>query len=282
MYYIGMTFRKILVVIIQTPNSDRYIPLSDDFYEDSRFELVFSPATMLYSNDEILNKNISRYNSYFNFFVGRDLSPGEVGCADSHNAARFLISQNSFGGIILEDDARLIDKNTLVPQIIDFLSRHQDEEAVLSLTRFRNSSSKSPHQLGPTLQVFRLIGQPDLAVAYALTKKAADALVRANTPIKWVSDWPMSTCKFFTVFPEIFLHGDQDTKSIILDDTPDFRKSIKSSIKLKLLFVFPLFNHSYPKVSFKTYFNEVFLRRLTWRFDRVLMFLRNIRFREIV
>ena len=106
---------KLLVVVIRTPKSDRYLPIESLFKDDQRFKLEYIEASMTPSYSEVSNRNIAYSTEIFEYFQGRKLTPAEIGCADSHNRARALIKSHTGGGVILEDDARIIN-------IVSFLS----------------------------------------------------------------------------------------------------------------------------------------------------------------
>jgi GR25 family glycosyltransferase involved in LPS biosynthesis len=281
LYSTSMSFPKLLVVVIQTPGSDRYIPINVSLGMDPRFNLVYLPATMLSSNHEISLSNVPFNRNYFRHFQGRDLTPQEVGCAHSHNAAREIISQSPLGGIILEDDARIVNLDLLFAHSFDFLSHHQAEASILSLTGYRNLTFACAELSASPRRILRLNGQPDLAVAYALTMKAAKKLVCSNTPIKWVSDWPLSNSNYFAITPRVVTHGDQNTKSIILNGKSDYRFGVSPKYRRKLFSIHFILKNFYPNSNFALYLKEVFLRRITWNLDLMVFHLKGIKHKDL-
>ena len=255
---------KISVVVIQTPNSDRHIPLTNLLVHDSRFYLIPLKATMLNSIDQLQFDSIPYNQAYFQFYENRKMSFREIGCAKSHNDARILISKIYQGGVILEDDARIVNMDDFYNQSRQFLDSHKNSLAVLSLTGFRGLSKKLvKSQKSHTLP---LRGQPDLAVGYALTSLAASNLVEANSPITSVSDWPTSSCEFHTTLEPPILHGDASTISVI-DMNGNLRNGPSTLFKIKSLLFISYLKKAHLDINFKDYYERVFLRRLYWSID---------------
>ena len=211
----------------------------------------------------------------FEFLENREMSPPEIGCAYSHNIAREYISKSLIGGVILEDDARIANLESFKDVIDRFLLSQRGKPSVLNLTglNFRNQdSTKFVEHL--SLSYFRILGQPSLAVGYALTAEAARVLREANTPIASVSDWPTSICKFYIPITPLVLHGDGDTVRTIEAPNNSFRSGISKRHKLNLISpktILIFINRGY---GVKRYFKEVFCNRISWRIDNVSLKMR--------
>ena len=142
---------------------------------------------------------------------GRSMTIQELGCARAHFLARIEISKSEIGGIIFEDDARFIEPELILSVATDFLNKHRGEATVLNLCE----SSLSPFQANHSRKSVRLFGHSPLAVAYALTPKAAMALNKASESFDWVSDWPNSKVKHYVCMPALVAHGDDESGSEI-------------------------------------------------------------------
>jgi GR25 family glycosyltransferase involved in LPS biosynthesis len=265
--------RIIDVIVLRTPQSDRFRPIQKVFEKDDRFRITLLDSTM--ANDYLsLNRiGVDFEQNFFNFFEGRNMTPREIACAHTHNLGRQLISNNINGGVILEDDARIIDINEFYKQVEYFLDKFKDSNSILNLTGFRNIKNRNRSDV----DLFKLMGYPDLAVAYALTKSAATNLLFSNTPISMVADWPIVKSKYYVPYNPFVQHGDKNTSSVILGDADDYRLGAnKLTILSYLLFI------KYPKAKklevSSYYFKRVFLKRIFWHFDFLLLKFSNIRF----
>ena len=266
---------KLLVVVIRTPKSDRYLPIESLFKDDQRFKLEYIEASMTPSYSEVSNRSIAYSTEIFEYFQGRKLTPEEIGCADSHNRARDLIKSYASGGVILEDDARIINIDSFFIIATDFLSSQNLKSSILNLTGFRNiglvtSRNRSTNNNRYT----KLWGCPDLAVSYALTQRAAGELLRSNTPIIGVSDWPHSKCYYFVPLIPLVRHGDKGTQSIIDPAKNNFRASNSFVRKISdLLFIKYIFNRQH-NINLSQYTRSIYWDRITWHIDSVRIKLR--------
>jgi hypothetical protein len=200
------------VVIITTPQSKRVEPLLDRLKGDTRFVVTQIDATM--GENMLGPTEISLKSEYRNY--GRSLSQSERACAVSHQCARAIISQSDFGGIIFEDDARIIDLDRLYYFSLHFLQKKSKQPRILSLVSYITRDPKSPPG---SLQKFYypLFSDAPLAVATAMTPKAAVELVSGSKKGSMVADWPHSRCKFYVLREGVVNHGDSETSSIIGD-----------------------------------------------------------------
>lgn len=208
------TVAKLPIVIIVTPGRGRHIPLVETLRTSSIFQVQELVATMggevEGSFDEASESELIQY--------GRVLTANERACAISHLRARQIIADSDYGGVILEDDARVINLSDLETAVASFLIRSHSKCNILSLLDYRDSykalKNKSIKKLLPT---FRLFAECPLAVAVALTPPAARNLIESAQSRSQVSDWPETKCHFAYLASGIVRHGDADTFSIIGD-----------------------------------------------------------------
>jgi GR25 family glycosyltransferase involved in LPS biosynthesis len=265
-----MADRKLFVVVIRTPNSDRYQPIKTLLENDKRFELEYLDASMTPTYLDVASRHIAYSTEMFEFFHGRKLAPAEIGCADSHNRARKLIQNREDGGIILEDDARITNVDSLFNMAINFLSSEKLNYSILSLTGFRQVGLKnSSEHLLEINKYIKLWGNPDLAVSYVLTNKSADELLKSNQPVKDVSDWPITKCKFFVPIVPLVQHGESNNNSLIDSTVSNFRNN-ESFLKkvIKLMFIKYLIKR--PKgLTIFHYIGIVYGKKIKWRYDYI-------------
>ena len=260
-----MSDGRILVVVIRTPYSNRYIPIEALLRDDYRFKIRYVEATMAYSYRDLLSKNISFSHEKFELCYGRKLSPAEIGCAESHNRAREVIQSSLSGGVILEDDARIKNVDHFYNSVSIFLAQKSNSHSVLNLTGFRNLNLKSYKSKFYN----RIFVHPDLAVGYALTALAASALHHANLPISSVADWPRSRCKYYVPNIVSIDHGDSNTSSLIDSNTSFIRVKPKFSFKLKQFIIILFFFRLKDRVTLSEYFSNVVSTRVLWRIEKI-------------
>jgi hypothetical protein len=201
---------QIPLVIIASPKQDRSAPLQNSLKASSIFKVVKLDATM--GAELGAPKSLAVTQELIRF--GRTLTQNERACAISHSQARTLIKKSSIGGVVLEDDARILDLGEFEKIVCAFLGSQPPQKKVLSLIRYHAKNDQRPSRK-KTNRLFRLPGSCPLAVAYALTPKAAEELNYQSSKTSSVSDWPDSSCIYY--FPRIGLvrHGDEQTNSII-------------------------------------------------------------------
>lgn len=200
---------------------------------------------------------------------GRSLTPCEIGCANSHNLAREFVSKTPFGGVVLEDDARIPNPGAVSDLVVCFLKQNMGRAAVLSLAGvFPEPLSKDRILVKPTkFRYQRVYGEPPLAVAYALTPLAAEYLLRSNSPINFMSDWPVSSNKYYVAAPAGAYHGDSATKSIIDDHAHGRNIPDQRSVRL---ICSNLLRHARPKycsISILLHVKIVLFRPILWRIN---------------
>ena len=268
---------SIPVLVITGHHSHRSDLLVEKLKEVSQFEITMVEAKIT-PNYEICN----RYNILFNqkiakIFLGRELFPGEIGCAFSHYSARKIISESKFGGIILEDDARIIRPEVFLKSAAEFLQTQCGKPSVLSFAGWnpRPFSVNEDFEIDKLVRNFKLLGVPPLALAYALTPSAAKNLTLSSYPIKETADWPSCKCSFFVTSKILAFHGDGGTTSIIDYEggSPRVRPKLRQRLEI-ILFIDFLMRKS-DLMHFRTYFTQIWLRKLYFYIDGLRLLLRS-------
>lgn len=216
--------RLIPVVVIKTPNSKRVDPLLVQLEKISRVETIVIEATMGHSLGFPCDASIQNELTCY----GRALTQNERACAISHRRAREILAKSDFGGIILEDDARILNPEAFVTETRDFLRTHRGKKHVLTLLSYL----KTPHGrkrrcMGKNS--FRLFAEAPLAVGVAITPEAAKCLISAAKDRSMTADWPTSRCVFFGLKTGVIQHGDSETVSMI-GDVEDRVSSMSASL----------------------------------------------------
>lgn len=271
---------QLLVVVIETPKSSRSKALLDSLQSDTRFKVDCIPAYMLNSYSDIINNEIVFDVGLFEYIQGRKMYPQELGCAVSHNQARSLIASSSNGGVILEDDARILDLDSFYRLSVTFLREHKFTSSILSLTGYRNLGLLNSNIVKiPSRNIVSLFGKPDLAVGYAITPFAGRDLIGANTPISTVSDWPETKSHYSALLCPVVKHGDFSTGSVILMDRADLRMQSHFFHKMKMFFSPKHIMFVSSKIGLRGYIEKVYLERIFWRLDTYVFKLRLLRYK---
>lgn len=259
-------YSQIQIFIIETPESDRSIKLKQSLGRDSRVHFETVPAKMIRNVTDLNDSGIRVEAEFFRALSNRFMSFPEIGCAYSHNLARLAIAQSKFGGIVFEDDARIINLDLLLDEVSAFLLKNINKSSLLSLTHAVHPAQIPNIQ--STVGEYRLYGDTPLAVAYALTPLAAQRLLEANDPVKYVSDWPEAKVKKFCLTYPLVLHGDSETQSVIDPLGTLARVDGKRNLGItKLLFLDYAFR-ARRKIDFTIYFKYVFLKPIKFHLDK--------------
>lgn len=219
---------KIPSVIITTPSSDRAKPLIQSLEKSKIFEIVLISATMGYQlGIPSTHDTASQLKNY-----GRVLSPNERACAISHNNAREIVAKSRHGGVIFEDDARILNLSLLEEVVEKFLGFNLGENKILSLLNYKVGTNKrlNTSNLG-NLIFIPLLAEAPLAVATVQTNIAAADLVGTSMDTSKVADWPKCKAKFYVLRFPVVNHGDASTISII--GNTEERVQAKSSLSIK-------------------------------------------------
>lgn len=268
---------KIPILIITEKQSQRSKPLFANLMHLQEISLYKVDAVMLNDLNAENISDLSYSQEFANFYLGRDLLAGEVGCAQSHNIARKMISSSRFGGVILEDDARILNSLEFLENVRNFLKVNEGKAAVLSLAGWKPRSipKLNVSRNIETSKHIRLLGFPPLAVGYALTPLAGKYLYDANNPIKQTADWPQSKTRYFVTNRTIVFHGDFLTTSIIDSSHLNLRQRPSLRNRVRALLMLEYFQHKSTHLSFSLFFRGVWLPKLFWYLDRLRITLRN-------
>jgi GR25 family glycosyltransferase involved in LPS biosynthesis len=227
------------------------------------------PAKMIRTASDLVENGIQIQADFFWALSNRFMSLPEIGCAYSHNIARREISQTKFGGVIFEDDARIINQDLLFETVRTFLTKHQNQSAMLSLTY---SVHREPQTEDSSVRgYFKLFGDAPLAVAYALTPRAAKRLLDANDPVRFVSDWPEVHVKKYCPFNPLVSHGDSETLSVIDPLGLLARNKRQGNLSIRKLMLLDFLFRARGHISFSDYFKYAFLKSAKFRLDAVRM-----------
>lgn len=198
------------LVIIASPMQDRSAPLLNSLEPSLIFEVIKLDATM--GVELGAPKSLVTKEELVRF--GRALTQNERACAISHSRAREIIKNSNFGGVILEDDARILNLALFEKTICEFLVSQRLQKKILSLVQYHGTNE--PSSLGKQQnRLIRLPGSFPLAVAYTLTPKAAEELNYQSNKRSGISDWPESSCTYYFLRSGLVRHGDEQTNSII-------------------------------------------------------------------
>lgn len=207
--------KRIPAVVIQTPNSERFLPLIEILKNSKIFEPVLMAATMGVNLSEMKQsfekQELTRY--------GRALSRNERACAISHTRAREIIAKSEIGGLILEDDARILDLRILESASQAFLEEKAKSYSALGLLDYSGTTdnSRSHNNYLNYGSFHRLFAEVPLAVGTVLTPEAAAELVTSAGEYSQLADWPYSRCRYYFLSTGCIAHGDSTTNSVIGD-----------------------------------------------------------------
>lgn len=117
----------------------------------------------------------------------RPMTDAEFACALSHRQIHDLILKEGLpGAVVLEDDA------ILTPDFSDFLQagHHLTERLVLLDYASGHALPWHRKRAGRWL-MYRPARRASLNTAYAISRQAAQDLLRAATPVSFLADWPV-------------------------------------------------------------------------------------------
>ena len=259
---------KIPAIVIEIPEIDRSAPLIEILNKSSVFEIIKLPAVMYQ-----FSKNEYRVDlEHLEIVYGRKMNEGEIGCAISHLYAQEILSKTNFGGIVLEDDARIPDLIKFEDLILRFFGNlESNEKSLLSLLPWQHRDPVQKTTLGYRSGIYKLTGSTPLTVAYAVNAEAAKELSYANKTIKYLPDWPKNDCTFYTSIDGVVNHGDGKTFSLIGER--QFKKEFK--LKLAILTSIYFFQNRDHFNEYRNYFAAYFKPYFTWRID-------NLKFKTIL
>ncbi len=201
------------IVIIGDKDGTRIKPLLKTFANDERFNIkIWAPVYLdSFSSEKLLQSDFDVSKS--TIYMLRKLSLAEIGCVLAHNEARNFLATKEYGGVILEDDARIpnldyfFDSATLfldtikIPSILNFAK----------IRKLENFDTVFPDI--PVIQ--KENAYPPSAIAYVLNKPGAEILSKTKYRLCSVPDWPYANIKKFSLSNPAVAHGDAETFSTI-------------------------------------------------------------------
>jgi glycosyl transferase family 25 len=198
-------------------NLDRSVDRMEQFKKDfESFPIPFIRVSAI--EGKKLTIPIEDYDAFMFFLrMGRDASPGEIGCYFSHLKVlkMFLESDKEFA-LICEDDAMPTPEGyTAVEQAI----AHADTWDLLRLFSCRHQTSFPYRLLSSNRSLCTQITCLIPAAAYIVNRRAAEILLRKLAPMTGLADEVLFHGRIgireATVFPNCFLRSEHSNTSTI-------------------------------------------------------------------
>ena len=247
------------VFVICTPGSTRAVPLLEQLEFNPRVSLHKMTATMISEMSTVSHEGLRVNNDLARAIYGRNLLPGEIGCAISHNNARKSISSLPLGGLVFEDDARISDIESLISDSIKFLEQSIDSAKVLSFFT-GDSSVEKYYSQREKIKWSRVLGTTPYALAYAITARGAKLLYDSNNPVKFVADWPVAPVKFYASNNKYVRHGEINLPSTI-EHNSDLRRRPSAFLRVQILTGIYYFTNFRQVGNFRNYLEWMWLPR---------------------
>jgi len=143
--------------------------------------------------------------------VGRSMGRGEIGCALSHRSVYGMLLERAIPlALVLEEDAvpglnfkQFWQASPTLPSHIDVLSLYSEEGFV---ARRASASFGGCALHEATLMLANTVG-------YFIRQSCAQDMMRRNTPISMVADWPLDhrAMRQFLVLPMLVSHNNVDS-----------------------------------------------------------------------
>lgn len=119
--------------------------------------------------------------------IGRQMLPGEIGCALSHlGVYRKVVDENTPMALVLEDDAQLVP--AVVPVLKAFEDRLDPSDSVFCLLSPCAGLSEQGIPLTDEYRMARVTAAAYLSHAYVVTQESARKMLSALFPIVQVAD----------------------------------------------------------------------------------------------
>jgi len=253
--------KKILVLIVTVPNSNRIEALEQSLEGCPHIRILKIPAVMYHRDTHAFNPNYSKQVALY----GNELSDGEIGCAISHQLIYDKYKSEKETIVVLEDDARVKKVDHFVELVSKFIERYSEKNAVLSLLPWDETTSKKESNEN-LLGIIPLVGNPPLTVGYVITPKAMLAMSKINFDFSYLPDWPPGNTRFYITKQGVVSHGDSSTESLI--DKLGRAKKKRNRIIIKLFFI-PYFLNKRHFSGVREYFDFAIKPSFTWRVDKI-------------
>lgn len=194
---------------------------------------------------------------------GRSLTIGEIGCAMAHNICRSKAHFSTNLSIILEDDVGIY-KIPLLKQFLELAvkSIRITDNIVINLAGESKVRENFPKLRNNDSNWRKTFGATPLAAAYLLTPKSAGVLLRKNTPVTSVADWPPTDIKFNKSRQALFIHQANKSTSLISDKKGNERRGF-SRINLMSIYIgFYFLRQKKQFLGFKDFYSNLWLPRV--------------------
>ncbi len=200
--------KEMICVVIVGGDQARSKSLFKDLQDSGLFHVVIQPRiheSHLAETNDALIRSAKAY--------GRPLSISERCCSLAHRSAQEKIERT--GGIVLEDDAVVLDIRALA----DFASQviKKDKSVLINF-----STLKCAEDVNWDLKnnsIIQTFAPSALAVGYAGSRAAIRQLIKANSSLEYVADWPPIKAKHLRLRYPIVAHGHRNSTRLISDTT---------------------------------------------------------------
>ena len=255
-------------IVIAPKGGRRHDPLISQLSSIPSLQIELFPARML--NDIPSGFDMSRALSIHNF----ELLPGDIGCAMSHREVWMLIAESDEPWtLVFEDDARITSAGELANAIDSTTFLDNAMPIVLSLY-----TENAVVRTWPKRGFADCLTEPSFAVAYLLTRSAAQQLAEANTNLCFCSDWPRgSNVRFLLWAGDPVAHGDEESGTTVGNRQKNvLRKAVShGTVTGHLLmnrFALYSFVHYFRYKRYfsglSDYFRKVLKHRIVWHLAR--------------
>ncbi|MTE00489.1 hypothetical protein GIY56_09325 [Paracoccus sp. YIM 132242] len=116
----------------------------------------------------------------------RPMTDPEFACALSHRRiCSLIVNEGLAGAVVLEDDA------ILTPDFPDFLrAGHHRTDTLVLLDYASGRALPWQRKRAGRWLMYRPARRASLNTAYTVSRRTADELLRASTPVSFLADWP--------------------------------------------------------------------------------------------
>jgi hypothetical protein len=194
----------VIRVVIVGGDYPRNKNLYKDLQDSGLFQVEIQPRV---NKSDLLGVLDSERGSVKEY--GRTLSISERCCALAHSLAQESLA--STGGVILEDDAVILD----IQSLADFASQVVDSKRSILLNYSTVKCAEDVNWNTTNNSIIRIIGPSSLAVGYAASRSKLSQMLQANHNLEYVADWPQTTGGNLRLKYPIVAHGHRNNASLI-------------------------------------------------------------------
>lgn len=198
--------KEMIDVVIVGGDQPRSKNLFKDLQDSGCFHIAIQPRIYESNLEGMHDVAISSAVIY-----GRALSISERCCSLAHRLAQEKLATS--GGIILEDDAVVLDTRALA----NFASQviNSDKSVLLNFSTLKCAEDVDWDLTNNS--IIRTFAPSALAVGYAGSGAALRQLIEANCSLEYVADWPPISAKHLRLKYPIVAHGHRNSTSLISD-----------------------------------------------------------------